>query len=180
MARYSHLGDGSRLEESALLFEPEAPFEMGSSPSTVVGRTAIVELLTTAATKHGSRLHMTGSRHHVNNLAIEFESPTWAGRPPGWGSPAKACSGGSMSTSRMPTPRVTMAGGDSLDGGREPIEIRRPSDLAGRRVEALCWLVRVRTGPPVVAEALVRRPIVPFSCDGDPTKRCSLVEMQPI
>jgi len=78
VARYTHLGDGGRVDELSLLFEPEAVFEIDREPEPMVGRRAIADFLGGLANEHTGELQMTYVRHHVANLMIEFESPTLA------------------------------------------------------------------------------------------------------
>src|SRR5271155_2025120 len=83
VARYTHLGDGGRVDELSLLFEPDAVFEIDTEPEPLVGRAAIAGFLGGLATRHAGEFQMTYMRHFVSNLTIEFESPTLAhGSPP--------------------------------------------------------------------------------------------------
>ncbi len=45
VARYTHLGDGGRVDELSLLFEPDAVFEIDTEPDPLVGRAAIAGFL---------------------------------------------------------------------------------------------------------------------------------------
>ena len=45
VARYTHWGDGGRIDELASLFEPDAVFETDSEPEPLQGRDAIRALL---------------------------------------------------------------------------------------------------------------------------------------
>jgi hypothetical protein len=74
VARYNHLGDGGRVEELSLLFEPEAVFEIDTAPEPLVGRRAIADFLGGLADQHTGEQNLTYVRHHVSGLTIEFES----------------------------------------------------------------------------------------------------------
>ncbi|HEY6623803.1 MAG TPA: nuclear transport factor 2 family protein [Acidimicrobiales bacterium] len=78
VARYTHWGDGGRIDELVLLFEPDAVFETDTEPEPLEGRDAIGALLGGLAEDHGGETGQTYMRHNVSNLTIEFESPTVA------------------------------------------------------------------------------------------------------
>ncbi|HEX4219329.1 MAG TPA: nuclear transport factor 2 family protein [Acidimicrobiales bacterium] len=78
VARYTHWGDGGRIDDLVTLFEPDAVFEADDSPEPLHGRAAIAGLLGGLATDHGGEAGQTYMRHHVTNLTIQFESRTVA------------------------------------------------------------------------------------------------------
>jgi hypothetical protein len=84
VARYTHLGDGGRIEELTDLFDVDAVFETDSASEPLHGRAAIGEFLGGLATDHGDEPGQTYMRHHVTNLTIEFESDTVAAGAAYW------------------------------------------------------------------------------------------------
>jgi hypothetical protein len=74
VARYTHFGDGGRIDDLVTLFEPDAVFETDDSPEPLHGRAAIAGLLGGLATDHGGEPGQTYMRHNVTNLTIQFES----------------------------------------------------------------------------------------------------------
>ncbi|HWF22669.1 MAG TPA: nuclear transport factor 2 family protein [Acidimicrobiales bacterium] len=75
VARYTHLGDGGKIDQLVALFEPDAIFEADTAPEPLQGRAAIAGLLGGLADDHGGEVGQTYMRHNVSNLTIEFESP---------------------------------------------------------------------------------------------------------
>ena len=84
VARYTHLGDGGRVDELVELFEPDAVFEADSAPEPLEGRGAIALFLGGLATNHGDEPGQTYMRHHVTNLTIAFESEDQASGAAYW------------------------------------------------------------------------------------------------
>jgi len=84
VARYTHWGDGGRIDLLVELFEPDAVFEADSAPEVLVGREAIGGFLGGLATTHGDEPGQTYMRHHVTNLTIEFQSETEASGAAYW------------------------------------------------------------------------------------------------
>ncbi|MDQ1361358.1 MAG: hypothetical protein QOJ44_1735 [Acidimicrobiaceae bacterium] len=78
VARYTHFGDGGRIDDLVALFEPDAIFEADTEPEPLQGRAAIAGFLGGLATDHGGEQGQTYMRHNVSNLTIDVESPTAA------------------------------------------------------------------------------------------------------
>jgi hypothetical protein len=84
VARYTHFGDGGKIDELVALFEPDAIFETDTEPEPLLGRAAIAGLLGGLATDHGGEQGQTYMRHNVSNLTIEFESRSVAAGSAYW------------------------------------------------------------------------------------------------
>jgi len=84
VARYTHFGDGGKIDELVALFEPDAIFEIDTEPEPLLGRAAIAGLLGGLATDHGGEQGQTYMRHNVSNLTIEFESRSVAAGSAYW------------------------------------------------------------------------------------------------
>jgi hypothetical protein len=77
VARYTHFGDGGRLEELSELFAENATFRLAEFPPDV-GRVEIVNRLGALRDRNDRDPHRSYVRHHVSNLQIEFASPSSA------------------------------------------------------------------------------------------------------
>jgi len=74
VARYTHLGDGGRVDEVAELFEPDGVLEASGQPP-YVGREAIAGFLGGLADGHVAVPGITYVRHHVANVCIDVDPP---------------------------------------------------------------------------------------------------------
>lgn len=83
VARYTHLGDGGRIEQMTELFAPDAVLDVAGT-GTFTGRDAMAGFFGGLADGTVADPAVTYIRHHVANLTITFDGPEHASGAAYW------------------------------------------------------------------------------------------------